>query len=52
MEEAAATYSFMGSLQADPVLSKYGVNALPLFDVALHLDVEDLASFATLRRST
>jgi hypothetical protein len=29
------------------VLAKYGDNALPLFALALHLDVEDLASFAT-----
>ena len=47
VQEAAATYSFIGPLQADPVLVKYGDNALPLFAVALYLDVEDLASFAT-----
>jgi hypothetical protein len=46
-EQLAATYSFIGPLLADPVLSKYGSNALPLFAVALHLDVEDLGSFAT-----
>lgn len=45
-EELASTYSFIGPLQADPVLASYGNNALPLFAVALHLDVEDLASFA------
>lgn len=41
------TYSFIGPLLADPVLAKYGDNALPLFATALHLDIEDLASFAT-----
>jgi hypothetical protein len=46
-QELSATYSFIGPLMADPVLSKYGDNALPLFAVALHLDEEDLASFAT-----
>jgi len=46
-QQLAATYSFIGPLLADPVLSKYGKNALPLFAVALHLDVEDVASFAT-----
>lgn len=46
-QELAATYSFIKPLMADPVLSKYGDNALPLFAVALHLDVEDVASFAT-----
>src|ERR1039457_2185999 len=46
-QQLAHTYSFIGPLQADPVLSKYGDNALPLFAVALHLDVEDLGSFAT-----
>jgi hypothetical protein len=46
-KELATTFSFIGPLLADPVLSAYGNNALPLFSVALHLDVEDLASFAT-----
>lgn len=46
-QDLASTYSFIGPLLADPVLSKYGNNALPLFAVALHLDVEDTASFAT-----
>jgi AIPR protein len=46
-QDLAATYSFIGPLLSDPVLPKYGNNALPLFAVALHLDVEDLASFAT-----
>jgi hypothetical protein len=45
--ELGKTYSFIGSLLADPVPAKYGHNALPLFAVALHLGVEDLASFAT-----
>jgi hypothetical protein len=43
----AATYSFIAPLLSDAVLSMYGNNALPLFAIALHLDVEDLASFAT-----
>lgn len=47
IQEAATTYSFIGPLLADPVLAKFGDNALPLFAVALHLDVEDLASFST-----
>jgi hypothetical protein len=42
-----ATYSFVGALQADPVLKKYGDNSLPLFAIALHLDIEDLDGFAT-----
>jgi AIPR protein len=46
-QQLAATYSFIGPLLADPVLSKYGNNALPLFAMALHLDVEDVGSFAT-----
>ena len=45
--ELAATYSFIGPLLADSVLSPYGKNALPLFAVALHLDMEDVASFST-----
>lgn len=46
-QQMAATYSFINPLLADPVLSIYGNNALPLFAIALHLDIEDLASFAT-----
>jgi len=46
-QELESTYSFIGPLLADPVLSTYGNNALPLFALALYLDVEDLASFAT-----
>jgi hypothetical protein len=45
--QLADTYSFIGPLLADPVLAKYGNNALPLFAVALYLDVEDLSTFAT-----
>jgi len=45
--QLSGTYSFIGPLLADPVLSTYGDNALPLSAVGLHLDVEDLASFAT-----
>src|ERR1039457_4394399 len=45
--EAASTYSFIGPFQTDKVLAPYDDNALPLFAVALHLDIEDLASFAT-----
>jgi hypothetical protein len=47
IQHLGQTYSFIGSLQADPVLARYGDNALPLFATALHLDIEDLASFAT-----
>jgi hypothetical protein len=46
-QQLAATYSFIPQFLADPVLSTYGNNALPLFAVALHLDVEDVGSFAT-----
>src|SRR5437588_7815183 len=46
-QQLSATYSFIGPLTADPVLSQYGNNALPLFALALHLDVEDMGSFAT-----
>ena len=46
LAEVSGTYSFIGPFQADPELAKYGDNALPLFAVALYLDVEDLASFA------
>jgi hypothetical protein len=46
-QQLAQTYSFVGSLQADQVLAGYGDNALPLFAIALHLDIDDLASFAT-----
>lgn len=46
-QQLAQMYSFIGPLQADPVLAKYGDNALPLFATALHLDIEDLPSFAT-----
>jgi len=46
-QQLAPTYSFIGPLLADPTLSSYGDNALPLFALALFLDVEDLASFAT-----
>lgn len=42
----AATYSFIGPFLADPVLSRYGDNALPLFALTLHLDIEDVAGFA------
>jgi hypothetical protein len=34
-------------LMADTVLAKYGNNALPLFAIGLHLDIEDLDGFAT-----
>lgn len=46
-KQLAGTYSFIGPMLTDSALSKYGNNALPLFAVALHLDVEDLATFAT-----
>jgi len=45
-QDLTSTYSFIGPLLADTVLSSYGNNALPLFAVALHLGVEDLGSFA------
>ncbi|PWU11727.1 MAG: hypothetical protein C5B51_02105 [Terriglobia bacterium] len=45
--QLSSTYSFIGPLLADPILAKYGNNALPLFGVAIHLDIEDLATFAT-----
>jgi hypothetical protein len=46
-KELASTYGFIGPFLADPVLSTYGDNALPLFALSLYLDVEDVASFAT-----
>jgi hypothetical protein len=46
-QELISTYSFIGPFLADKVITPFGQNALPLFAVALHLDVEDLASFAT-----
>jgi hypothetical protein len=46
-EELVKTYSFIGPFLADKELASYGNNALPLFAVGLHLDVEDIASFAT-----
>ena len=46
-QQLASTYSFIGPFSADTILAKYGKNGLPLFAVALHLDVEDVASFAT-----
>ncbi len=45
--QLSGTYSFINPLLADTVLAKYGSNALPLFAVALHLDIEDLDGFAT-----
>jgi hypothetical protein len=46
-KQLAETYSFIDPLLSDTVLAKYGDNALPLFAVALHLDIEDLDNFAT-----
>lgn len=46
-QDLTGTFSFIGPLLADAVLSPHGNNALPLFAVALHLGVEDLSSFAT-----
>lgn len=46
-EELSHSYSFIPVLAADQILQPYGNNALPLFAIALHLDIEDLASFAT-----
>lgn len=46
-QDLAKTYSFIENLSNDPVLSTHGNNALPLYAVALHLDIEDLATFAT-----
>ena len=43
----AETYSFISPLLSDQALAKYGSTALSLFAVALHLDVEDLGTFAT-----
>lgn len=46
-EDLKGTFSFIGALEAEATLEPYGNNALPLFAVALHLEVEDLTSFAT-----
>lgn len=46
-DDLKPTFSFIGAFEAESVLEPYGNNALPLFAVALHLGVEDLASFAT-----
>ncbi len=45
-KQLASTYSFIGPLLTDTGLSKYGNNALPIFALALHLDVEDMGTFA------
>ena len=45
-DELSKTFSFIGTLQADQTLAPYGNNALPLFALALHLGIEDVASFA------
>ena len=56
--QLSGTYPFINPLLADTVLAKYGNNArnrlrpfppdaLPLFAIALHLDIEDLDGFAT-----
>jgi hypothetical protein len=46
-QQLASTYSFIGPFLSDPILGAYGDNGLPLFAVALHLDEEDVATFAT-----
>jgi hypothetical protein len=46
-EEAAKAFSFVGPLLADKTFTQYGDNALPLYSVALYLDIEDSASFAS-----
>ena len=46
-QQLASTYSFIGTFLSDPILGPYGDNGLPLFAVALHLDEEDVATFAT-----
>ncbi len=45
--ELRETYSFIRSLQSDSCLKRYGDNSLPLYAIALYLDIEDLDSFAT-----
>lgn len=45
-QDLARTFSFIGPLTSDPVLTAYSHNALPVFAVALHMGVEDVASFA------
>ena len=45
-EDLRETYGFIDAFLSETALEPYGNNALPLFSVGLHLDVEDLASFA------
>jgi hypothetical protein len=45
-KDLASTFSFIGPFMSDPLLASYGNNALPVFAVALHMGVEDIASFA------
>jgi hypothetical protein len=46
-KQLAETYSFINPLLSDYALAKYSDNALPLFAVALQMDIEDLVTFAT-----
>ena len=46
LQDLEETFSFIGAFQSEAALVPYGDNALPLFAVALHLGIENLASFA------
>ena len=46
LEDLKTSFSFIGALESEEILKPYGNNALPLFAVGLHLEIEDLASFA------
>ena len=41
------TFSFIGPFLADSTLLGFGNNSLPLFSMALHLDIEDVVTFAS-----
>ncbi len=45
-QDLSAAFSFIAPFLADSALCQYGDNALPLYAVALHLEIEDIHSFA------
>jgi hypothetical protein len=45
--DLAKSFSFIPQFLADTGLAAYGDNALPVYSVALYLDVEDIPSFAS-----
>lgn len=47
VDELKSVYSFIPAFLANPALSLYGDNALPLYAIGLQLGIEDFRSFAT-----